>query len=109
MTIAPKIPIQISANLNVQERKVLPRSPDTIPNTAHSVNKGIDLLTVHLAADAPNIDINDIGCRIKTKIPDMLQQHRPRNDMAFVANEVFQKLEFPLHQLDFSPTPADCS
>src|SRR5713101_5012341 len=29
------------------------------------------------------------------KIPDVLQQHCPRHNAAFVANQILQKLEFP--------------
>ena len=29
------------------------------------------------------------------KIPDVLQQHCPRYDATFVANQILQKLEFP--------------
>jgi len=73
------------------------------------MNEYMGLLTVHFTTDTPNIDINDIGCRIKTKVPDMLQQHRPGNHLTFVANQIFKKLEFSRQQLYFSPSPTDCS
>jgi len=34
------------------------------------------------------------------QIPDVLQQHRPGHDAAFVANQVFQNLELSRQQVD---------
>jgi hypothetical protein len=54
----PKIPIQISAHLKVDDRNVLARSTDTKPNAADRVDERIGLLTVDLAAHAPDIDVD---------------------------------------------------
>ena len=35
------------------------------------------------------------------KIPHVLQQHRPRDNLALVANQVFEKLKFSWQQVDF--------
>src|ERR1700693_3409754 len=92
----------ISASLNVDDRKVLARSTDIIPDAAHGMDERIGLLTVDLAADASNIDVDDVGRGIEMEIPHMLQQHRPRNNLAFVANQVLENLEFSWQQFDFS-------
>src|SRR5215471_5517890 len=94
MTITPKIPIEISANLKVVDRKVLARSTDTVPDAADRMDEWIDLLAVDLAAHAPDVDIDDVGGRVEMQIPDVLQQHRPRDNMAGIANQILQKLEF---------------
>ena len=108
-TRVPKIAIQISAYLWVDDRNVLARSTDTIPNTPNCMDQRIRLLTVYLAADATNIDVNDIGGGVEMNIPDMLPQHRPWNYEAFMTNEIFQELKFSRPQFDFAIAAAHCS
>src|SRR5262249_37091878 len=104
---APKITIQINARLNVDDRSVLARSMDTVPNSANRVDQRIGLLAIHLAADAPHIDVDDVGVGIEVKVPDMLQQHRARHHPTLVANEIFEELELARQQLDLLATPAN--
>src|SRR6266851_2937022 len=94
-TITPKVPIAISASLNVDDVRVLARSTETVPDTAHRVDQRIGLLAVDFATHAPDIDVDDICRGIEMEIPDVLQQHGPGYHAAFVANQIFQKLEFP--------------
>src|SRR5262245_50733612 len=101
MTAAPKTAIQISASLNVDDRSVLPRSSDTVSNAADGMDERIGLLPVDFAADTADIDINDVGRGVEMEIPDMLQQHRSWNNLTFVANQVFENLEFSRQQRDF--------
>src|SRR5579863_429151 len=92
----------ISANLNVDERKVLARSTETKSDAANGVNERIGLLAVDLAANAPDININDVCRRIEMQIPDLLQQHSARHDMALISDQIFKDLEFSRQQLDAS-------
>jgi hypothetical protein len=69
----PKNPIAISANRNVEDRKVSTRCTEAIPNATNCVDEWINLLSIDLAADTPNIDVNDVSRRIKMKIPNVLQ------------------------------------
>src|SRR5262249_30888021 len=98
-------PIQISANLNVDDRRVLARSTDTKPDAADGMNERVSLLTVDLSADAPDIHVDDVGRGVEVQIPYMLQQHRARNDAAVIANEVLATVTLGRRQLDF-PAPA---
>ena len=41
------------------------------------------------------------------QIPHVLQQHRPRHDLALVAHQIFEHLELTRQQLDFAPGAAD--
>src|SRR6266849_2385974 len=93
-TITPKVPIAISASLNVDDVRVLARSTEAVPDTPNRVDQRIGLLAVDLATHAPDIDVDDVRRRIEMKVPDVLQQHRPGYDAAFVAHQVLQKLEF---------------
>src|SRR6267143_3828218 len=94
-TITPKVPIAISASLKVDDVRVLARSTETVPDTANRMDQRIGLLAIDLATHAPDIDVDDIGRGIEMKIPDVLQQHCPGYDAAFVANQILEKLELP--------------
>src|SRR5882757_1766471 len=105
-TITPKVPIAISASLNVDEVKVLARSTEAISDTANRMDQRIGLLAIDFAAHAPDIDVDDVCRGIEMKIPDVLQQHRPGYDAAFVADQILQKLEFPGKKKNVLAAPA---
>ena len=105
-TITPKVPIAISASLNVDDVKVLARSTKTVPCAANRMDQRIGLLAVDLATDAPDIDVDDICGGIEVKIPDVLQQHCPGYDAAFVANQILEKLELAGKKHNVLATPA---
>src|SRR6202047_2437974 len=91
----PKVPIAISASLNVDDVRVLARSTEQVPYATNRMDQRIGLLAVDLATHAPDIDVDDVGRGIEMQIPDVLQQHRPGYDAALVANQILQQLEFP--------------
>src|SRR3954462_8596324 len=97
-TISPNAAIAISARRKVEERSVLARSTETISDAADGVDQWIGLGIIDLAADATDIDVGDVGGGIEVQIPDMLEQHRTRDDAALVADEIFEQLEFPRQQ-----------
>src|ERR1051326_8311690 len=105
MTIAPNTAMATSANLKVDDLKVLERSADTIANAANGVDERISLLIVDLAAKPPNVDVDDVGRRIEVQIPDVLQQHGARHDLAFTAHQVLEKLELSRQQFDIAVPP----
>src|SRR5262245_21746247 len=102
----PKVPIAISASLNVDDVSALVRSTEAVPDAANRMDQRIGLLVIDLAAQAPDIDVDDIGRRIEMKIPDVLQQHRPRDDAALIAHQIFQELKFLGQKLDVLAVPA---
>src|SRR5712664_865510 len=105
--ITPNVPIAISASLKVDDVKVLARSTETVPDTANCVDQRIGLLAVDFATHAPDIDIDNICRGIEMKVPDVLQQHCPGYDAAFVANQILQKLEFPRKKHNVLAASAD--
>src|SRR5438132_12154601 len=105
-TIAPNAPIAINASLNVDDFRVSARSTEAIPDAANGMDQRIGLLVVDLAADAADIDIDDVGRRIEMKIPDVLKQHGARYDAALVADQIFEQLKFAGKQIDFPAAPA---
>src|SRR5260221_880774 len=105
-TITPKVPIAISASLNVDDVRVLARSTETVPDTANRVDQRIGLRAVDFATHAPDIDVDDVCRGIEMEIPDVLQQHGPGYHAAFVANQILQKLEFPRKKKNGPAAPA---
>ena len=105
-TITPNVPMAISASLNVDDVRVLVRSTEAIPDAAHRMDQGIGLSVVDLAADASDIDVDDVRRRIEMQVPDVLQQHCAGDDAAFVADQVLQELELTRQQRDLLAAPA---
>src|SRR5262249_5801172 len=104
--MTPNVAIAISACLKVDDVRVLVRSTEGVSDTANRMDQRIGLLAVDLATHAPDIDVDDIGGGIEVKVPDVLQQHRPGYDTAFVANQIFEKLEFAREKYDVLAAPA---
>src|SRR5215471_4293611 len=92
--------MQISASRSVDDRSVLARRADAKPDPADRVDERVGLLAVDLAADTSDIDVDDVGRGVKVQIPYVLQQHRPRHDLAGIAHEIFQHLELARQELD---------
>src|ERR1700686_304615 len=89
----PKVPIAISASLNVDDVRVLARSTERVSYATNRMDQRIGLLAVDLATHAPDIDVDDIGRGIEMKVPDGLQKNGAGYDAAFVAHQIFRKLE----------------
>ena len=70
---------------------VLARSTERVPDTANRMDQRIGLLAVDLATHAPDIDVDDVCGGIEMKVPDVLQQHCPGYDAAFVANQILEE------------------
>src|SRR6266481_1756959 len=102
------MPMEISASLSVDDRNVSARSTDAKPDATDGMDQRIGLVTVDLAADASDINVDNVGRGIKMQIPDMLQQHRSGNNLAFVANQILKNLELAWQQFYFQVTAAHC-
>ena len=75
-------------------RRVLARNTEAKPDAANRVNQRIGLLIVYLASEAPDIDIDDVGPQIEMHAPYVLEKYGTRYDSAFVADQIFEELEF---------------
>src|SRR5215472_15023298 len=95
----------MKASLSVEDRKVLPRSTEAKPNTADSMDQWIGLAAINLPANAADVDIDDIGRRIKVQIPYFLQKHSPRDHLTGIASQICQEFELSRQQVDFLATP----
>src|SRR3954454_3092370 len=105
-TISPNAAIAISARRKVDERSVLARSTEAISDAADGMDQWIGLGVVDLAANAPDIHVDDIGGGIEMQIPDVLEQHRTRDHAALVADQIFEQLKFARQQRDLPAAPA---
>src|SRR5271155_2123515 len=70
------------------------------------MNQRIGLAAVDLAAYPADIDVDDIGHRIKMQVPHVLQQHRSGNHLVDVASQVFEQLKLAGHQVYHPAAPA---
>ena len=104
MIATPNMTMKSSASLNVEDRKVLARSADTKPNSADGMNERIGLRAIDLAPHPSDVNVDDVRHGIKMKIPNVLQQHRARDNLTLVAHKVLKDLEFPRQQINF-PVP----
>jgi hypothetical protein len=60
-----------SASLNVVECRVLARSTEAKSDAAYGVDQWIGLIAVDFAANAPDINVNDVGRRTEMQVPDL--------------------------------------
>ena len=76
-----------------------------IPHTADGVNQGLAIVVVNFTAQAINVNVYHIGCRIKTHMPYMVEDHRPSNYTARVPAKVLQQSELLRGKLEDTVTP----
>lgn len=86
----------MSPSLSVDDRNVLVSSRDAKSDVADGMNGRMGLLTVDLAVDASDIDVDDLGVAVKMQIQYVLQHCRGYH-VTFVASEVREKLKFKRH------------
>src|SRR5208282_6032838 len=55
---------------------------------------------VNLAPEIADVDVDDVGLRQELVVPDVLEQHRPGDDLVWPAHEVFEQLELARQQID---------
>ena len=61
-----------------------------VAHTADGVNQGFAIVVVNLAAQTINVNVHDIGRRVKTHVPDMVEDHRPSYYSAHVSAKVLE-------------------
>src|SRR5262249_32736706 len=99
-TIAPKTAMESSASLKGRDRKGLARSSDTKPKSADSMDQWIGLRSIDPAAGSSGVSVHGVGGRSQMVVPRGLQQRRPRDNLAVIANKVLEQLEFTWQQVD---------
>jgi hypothetical protein len=97
--------VQIEIRQAAVERKFLGMF-ENVANTANCVNQWSRGVMIHFAAQAINVNIDDIGCGINPHLPDMVQNHGPGHYSTFVAAKIFQQRELLWGQLQQVFAPA---
>ena len=67
---------------------------EAVTHAAHGVDQRCWEAFIHLATQAADVDINHIGLRVKTVVPDRLQQHGARDNLVRVLHEKCQQTKF---------------
>src|ERR1700757_3758410 len=66
------------------------RSAQAIPGTADGMQQRVVEPLVDLLPQAADVNVDHIGLWVEVVVPDVLEQHRSRHDMAGIAHQVFQ-------------------
>ena len=69
------------------------------------MNQWFAIVVVNFAAQSINVNVYHIGCRIKTHMPDMVEDHCPSNYTARVPAKVLQQSELLGRKLEDAITP----
>src|SRR4029079_17431074 len=75
-------------------RSGLTRLTNAVPRAAQGMDQLDAELAVHLGAQAADVGLDDAGARVEVKIPDVFEQHRAGDELAGVAHQVLEQLEF---------------
>src|SRR5689334_9943563 len=62
----------------------------TVAGAAHRVQHRPREALVDLLAQAADMHVDHVGLRVEMIVPDILQQHRPRDDVPRMAHQVFE-------------------
>ncbi len=76
---------------------------DGVTDPTHGSDQFFRIGIIHLAAQMAHIDIHDIGQALKALVPDVFDDHGPRQNSSRVGRQVFQQAVFLGGQ--FNPLP----
>src|SRR5829696_2897061 len=71
---------------------------DAVPGAAYRLDQAAGVGIVELLTELADVDVDDVGHLRKIVIPNMLGDHRPRQDPAGVAEEIFEKAKLLVRQ-----------
>src|SRR5690242_6160434 len=101
---AANSPTYTSAKRKVEVRssrkRMSARRMQAVSGAAHRVQKRLREALVDLLPETADMHVDHVGLRVEMVVPDILQQHRARDDMARVAHQVFEQPELARLQLD---------
>src|ERR1700710_2732781 len=79
---------------------LLRRRGETVAGAADGVEDRPLEPFLELAPEPADMDVDDVGAGIEMIVPDLLEQHRPSDDAAFVAGEIFEQPIFARLEVD---------
>src|ERR1700743_2442350 len=83
----------VSVHRKVVVRMKSGRRTEHEPCTADTVDHGRFAGLVHLAPQAAHMNVDQVGARIETVMPDFLEQHGARHDLPGMTHQIFQQLK----------------
>src|ERR1700682_6740648 len=84
------------------------RLADRIAGTWDRLDQRIREALVHFFAQPVDMHVDDVAARLEIIVPSGLQQHRARDDLAGVADQLFQQEEFAALKADQPSRPRHC-
>src|SRR5215467_731486 len=81
-------------------RRVSRSGADDIPHTPHGVQQLLLEAAIDLLAQPAHEHVDDVRLRIEVVVPDVRQDHRLRDDLVDVPQEVFEQRELPRPEVD---------
>src|SRR5512132_4222651 len=87
-------------------RKLVPRKrsgrrTQAVSYAANSDDQFVREALIDLVPQATDMRFHDRGLRVEVKVPNLLEEHRPGNDLTGITHQEFQQLEFARLQIDF--------
>src|SRR6202011_870809 len=76
------------------------RLPDRVAGTWDRLDQRIREALIHFFAQPVDMHVDDVAARLEIIVPGGLQQHRARDDLAGVADQLFQQEEFATLKVD---------
>src|SRR5260370_3997291 len=76
------------------------------PDATHSVNERRLAGQIDLAAEPSDMDVDEVGTRIEMIVPNLLEEHRARDDLVIVPDQMFEQAQPPRPQLEVSRSAA---
>src|ERR1700733_2118211 len=89
-----------SATRTAEERKNSSMSVQHEARAADIYDQRGRTLCVDLFPQITDVDVDDVGLEREMILPDLLQQHRARDDPSGMAQEIFQKAKLARQQID---------
>src|ERR1700733_6150345 len=78
-----------------------------VARTADRVDELPIRATVDRLAQPADVYVDEVALRVKVKVPDALEQHGARDDLARTPHEEFEELQLTRRQLDLTSTAGD--
>src|SRR5258708_29608782 len=104
---APNRPTNSSASRKLVVRGISLSPTKDIARTPNRVDHLGQLAFFELPAQAPHMDVDDIGLRVVMISPDFLEQHRPGDHPPGVPHQVFEQSVFARRQVNDPSAPPD--
>src|SRR3984957_19377358 len=95
-------PRMASVSLNAVARNSLASAVTYhVPRPAHGMQERRVEVAVDFGAQSRDMDVDHVGLRIEVIVPDVFEQHGPRDDLARVLHEIFEQAKLSRLQRDF--------